>query len=338
MSAFRLAGAIALLAAVPVQASVQVATVTQTEGTVKLLTSPTTQGFEGPPPHARFEGINYSEREVRVGDRVEQGNILRTSPGSKARVVYDNGDQLSVGSATAYKIRWKQDSATSQVSMDLMYGRVRGVVEKGGPRSHFLIRTKSATMGVRGTDFFIATGGAAAEATEVTILRGAVEVTPLAQAASAAAPKPVVVKAGESAEVARPAPVPVGAVLSATEDEDASTPAPGVEVRSTTQQELSAIRSASHVAAPAAPAPAPVQALEQKAVATTMKDIQAADPALFAALQAKPAPASSEELNSAVVSKAAETAPAAPPNHKPSAVELDDAGQGVYDRFYKNGE
>src|SRR5690606_5618119 len=43
-----------------------------------------------------------------------------------------------------------------KATMELEYGKVRALVKKSiGPNGHFRIRTKSATMGVRGTEFVV---------------------------------------------------------------------------------------------------------------------------------------------------------------------------------------
>src|SRR4051794_14863358 len=77
----------------------QVGTLTQTEGSVQLFSHPSKDGVAGPPPHAKFEGTYYSVKDAQTGDRLEQGNILRTQPGGRARVIFDNGDQFHVAPA-----------------------------------------------------------------------------------------------------------------------------------------------------------------------------------------------------------------------------------------------
>jgi hypothetical protein len=176
-------------------ASEQVGTLTQLDGEVKLFSNPAKE-LQGSGPHALFEGQYYTVGDAKVGSRLEKGNILRTAPSGKARVVFDNGDQYNVGTSTAYKVAYEKDVADGKPSVDLMYG----IVAKGGPRSKLQIRTKSATMGVRGTDFYIADGGPTG-GTEVTVMRGEVEVKPVAAAASKATVPVTTVKPGFSGEV-----------------------------------------------------------------------------------------------------------------------------------------
>ena len=179
-----------LLASVTVHAGEQVGTLTQVDGTVVLYSEPskTLQKESSGLPHALFEGEYFLVRSAKAGDRVNLGNVVRTNPGAKARLVYDNGDQFNVGPASSFRIFWDKDTAEGKTRMDLAYGKLRGIIAKGGPRSRLQIRTKAATMGVRGTDFFIAKSGATGE-TEVSILRGEVEVKPAAPASAAPRPK-----------------------------------------------------------------------------------------------------------------------------------------------------
>lgn len=275
-------------------AGAQVGTVTQIQGDVKLFTHPG-KSVEGPPPHALYKGLYYSVQDAHIGDRLEKGYILRTMPGAKARVIYDNGDQIHVAPATAFAISWDKDASDGKPEMDLSYGGARGVIEKGGPRSHFTIRTKTAVMGVRGTDFFIGVDPVTG-ATETATLRGSVAV------ASASAPSsvPVEVKAGETASVAAPPPVPQEKYTAQEDETKPGAPptplpaAPAIEVRKASVQELHAIQKVSEVKAePSAVATAPetakvVAQLEAQAKVSTLKDIRLANPTLAAKLDHEP--------------------------------------------------
>lgn len=324
-------------------ASEQVGTLTQIEGDVKVFSHPG-KTIQGPAPHALYEGEYYSVQQAKIGDKVERGNIVRTMPGAKARVVFENGDQYNVGSATAYRVFWEKDAKVAEVKMNLMYGKLRGIVEKGGPRSKLQIRTKSATMGVRGTDFFIAED-AAKGGTEVSILRGEVEVKPAAPKA-----QPVQVKTGYSVEVAPPPPAPKPIAKSEDKAEAKSgeetakkeePSAPVVEFRQTTQEDLVAIQKSSTVrteirreVAEQEELAKKVQELEAKAVKTTLNDIKQTDPKLYAQIQAKPVQ-STEELHQRTVQNLLQTAPKAPAKRKPYKSELEDLEQGAYERYFK---
>ena len=319
-------------AATPAKAAeVNNATVTDLAGQVVLFTDPGKE-MKGPAPHVLFSGEYFSFRDATAGDTVANGNIVRTSPIGKARVIFPNGDQFYVGPQTAYRISWAPGSTgkgtATPVNVALMYGSVRGVVEKGGPRSKLVIKTRSATMGVRGTDFFIDDHAGKTETT-ISVLRGKVEVKPTAVTKTAGAPKPIQVEAGFSARIPTPPPAPAPAPTKVERGKiTPPTPppvAPVIELARTTQEELKTVKETSSL--PPAPTAAEkgvtlasaqpsmdaesaarVKELQSKAIETTMKDVQATDPKAYEALKDRKIE-SVDEINSQVVQKLAEKAP-----------------------------
>lgn len=317
-------------------ASEQVGTITQVDGDVKLFTHPSKKlqasaASKTGGSHALYEGEYYVVESARVGSKVEQGNIVRTAPGAKGRVVFENGDQLNVGPASAMRVFWDKDAKDSKTRLDLAYGKVRGIVEKGGPRSKLQIRTKTATMGVRGTDFFIADGGVDG-GTEVSIMRGSVEVKP-----KAAGSKAVEVKQGMSADI--PPAAPVAAAPKA--GEKAAAPAPmqaAIEIRKTTQEELVGIQRSSVIEKkadePVKEVTPEVAKLEKMAVATTMKDIKVYDPKLYEKIQEQKL-TTTDAINGQVVATLIKEAPKAPESRKPYKSEIDNLEQGAYEKYFK---
>ncbi|MEK6578627.1 MAG: FecR family protein, partial [Bdellovibrionota bacterium] len=180
----------------------QVGRLTQIEGIVKIHTHPSK--VQTAKQDARFEGMFYKVADGKAGDSVENGNIIRTTPGSKARVVFPNGDQYYVGPATSYQVSFEKDAGQdSRPVLLLPYGKIRGVVEKGGPRSKLIIRSKGVTMGVRGTDFFISS---TQPGVEITTLRGEVKVEADTTGSDKKDTKlePVFVKTGQSVDYVAP--------------------------------------------------------------------------------------------------------------------------------------
>jgi hypothetical protein len=293
-----------LLVAAPALAGPQVGTLTALEGEVKLFSHPSAKDLKGPGPHAKFEGLFYSVRDAKVGDKVDRGNWIRTQPGARARVIFENGDQFMVGPASNYRIDWDRDTDKGKPELELRYGKARFVIARKGPRHRITVRTRAAVMGVRGTDFFVAVNDATGT-TETAALRGSVAVEPSAGAAKAA-----VVDAGETASVATPpAPAAEGAAAAAPSEAPAA-----IEVRRTSQTELQAIQRNS-VVKPSTPPPAEVaesvKALEKAAAETTLADIRQVDPSLASKLEAAAGegPLDAEALNQATVDKVAEDAP-----------------------------
>jgi hypothetical protein len=318
----------------------QVGTVTQIEGTVKIFSHPSkTLTNEAGGPHALFEGEYFQVQDAKIGDSVDKGNIVRTAPGAKARVVYSNGDQINVGPATAYRVTWDKDSNQGRTQVTLAYGKLRGVIEKGGPRSKLQIRTRTAVMGVRGTDFFIAQGGAADESTEVSIIRGEVEVKPKAPEA-----KPIPVKAGFSAEIPPPPPAPTDRKTASTETKPLVQPQ--VELRKTTQEEFVGIQKSSTITAPPKETAnvnpevkKSIENLEKKATATVLNDIKTHDQKLYAVLEKQGTQAVSiDQINQASMQVLIKEAPKAPPKRKPFKSEIDNLEDGAYERYFKHIE
>jgi hypothetical protein len=313
----------------------QVGMLTQIDGAVKIFSHPSKtlqKKDDHGKPHALFEGEYFQVSDAKIGDKVDKGNIVRTAPGAKARVVYPNGDQINVGPATAYRVSWDEDSTKGKTQVSLAYGKLRGVIEKGGPRSRLQIRTKSAVMGVRGTDFFIAQGGED-QATEVSILRGEVEVTPQVPKA-----KPIPVKAGFSAEIPK--------VEENVKTSTHATAVPQVELRKTTQEDLHGIQKSSTIA-PKAREVASAQAdpetkkaiekLEKKATTTVLNDIKTHDPKMYEALTKNPTKPLTDvdQINQASIQTLIKAAPKAPEKHKPYKSEVEDLGAGAYEDYFK---
>ena len=251
-----------------------------------------------------------------MGDQVQKNTIIRTLPNAQVNIVYDNGDQFHMGPGTAYRVTWNEKTEL-EAKVKLMYGRLRGVISKDGPRQKVEIRTRSATMGVRGTDFFIADTGVNGE-TEISVLRGAVAVT--------TDKKEQEVKTGMSA------------TISTAQQQ------PKVEMRETTKEDLGGIQKASTITAPVIPQESSakltskITELEKKALTVTKKDIQLYQPELYKKMSADMSEVkNAQDLNSKMLTLVATTAPSAPPKRtKPRITELKDSEEGdVYDKYFK---
>jgi hypothetical protein len=336
----------------------KVGTLTQSEGTVQIFSAPSKTLPEKKEGRARalFEGQYYLVSDARVGDRVENGNVLRTAPGAKARVVFDNGDQFQVGPGTAYRVSWTAPAKEeARTRVELMYGKFRGVVVKEGPRKRMFLRSKSAVMGVRGTDFFVSENPASGE-TELSVLRGAIDVSPVlpSETDQAAVGREVEVKAGMTATV-----TPVSVAKSSASVEPSPTPdaaatgtkeiaygkgapvekpegLPKVDLHRLSKVDLRDIDRAAVVAAPKpADVPPKVAALEKKALEATLEDIRKSDPAHFAKI--RPGSAKSvDDLHHGAVENLMADAPAksARKRRKPVLQELEEE-QDAYKKYFQ---
>jgi hypothetical protein len=302
-----------------------VGTITALDGAARLLIS-AGKNMSGPPPHVLFEGDYYSEREAKVGEKLPPGSILRTAPGAQLRLVYENGDQFNVGPATAYKVQ-----ASANPEIKLMYGKIRAIVSKTGPRNHLTIRTRTATMGVRGTDFAVT--DRVNRGTEVNVLRGAVALKPETESKNAPPAKAVEVKSGFTAAVPAPVTPPPAATGTATKAEaPAPAPAPVIQVRPSTQQDLAAVARVSEIKKADLVQDESVKKLEEKAKEAVVKEIKTYDPKLYAQIQAAPTK-SATELNNLVVTTQAKSAPKGV--DKPDESALDEQEVRAYDQYFK---
>jgi hypothetical protein len=120
----------------------------------------------------------------RVGTRgtsLQPGDVVKTGARASARILYPDGSLLLVGKSSEVEV---QEAGQGTQWNRLKSGEVRGIVKKTPqqasqegetPRHRFAIRSKSAVMGVRGTDFVFSAEAVAGKA-EVRTLEGVVEV------------------------------------------------------------------------------------------------------------------------------------------------------------------
>ena len=307
-------------------ASVQGAVVTRTEGETQLMIKKIA-GSTAPAESKSivFEKETYFIRPVKNGDRPANGDVITTGKDGKVRLIYRNGDQVTVTPGTAFKFSWDAKTDRNAVA-ELVYGDIRAVIQPEGPRSGMKVTTKSAVMGVRGTDFYVSAWAKEA-GSKVAVMRGAVAVAPKIETPdipinapstlpggskadskvdskidskansksiapnTAAAPQEAIVSAGSSGVVTKQPAKPADNLALTTNN---TTPeASVVAIQPTSKQELVVIQSDSKVAKPkfedavkaAEPMAKEIAQLEAASVATTLKDIKRHDPELYAKLQ-----------------------------------------------------
>lgn len=322
-------------------------------GDVRVFANPS-EKIQGPPPHVLYEGKYYSVAPAKLGMKLDNGNILETGGNAKARVIFKNGDQFNIGEGTAYTISWQEkgtkDSGASVVNM--MRGQLRAIVSKQGPRNNMEVKTKFASMGVRGTDFYVEKRGNIGE-TKLTVLRGEVslkvlpkEMPTIAENKKIAQPAPikeVKVQSGFSASFTVPAKVEQAIAQVKQEQKKIELPAIAeneikVEVSKTDKQELTTIQNASVIKVDEKEKQIIDQStakefaeLEKKAVETTLEDIKQYDKDLYQkAKQMKNLTVAA--LNEQVVKEIHKTAPAAP--GKPDEAVFKDLETDAYDKYF----
>tara|TARA_Y100000385_G_C13061462_1_gene624589 strand:- start:685 stop:1659 length:975 start_codon:yes stop_codon:yes gene_type:complete len=304
-------------------ASSHVGMIVKKQGKVELLTNPSkTASGAG---YVLFEGTYYKQAKVRLGKKLTNGSILRTGKGAKVKIVYKNGDQMNIGEGTAYQVSWakKKVKGKNPGAINLMYGSIRGVINKKGPRSGIKIKTKSAVMGIRGTDFHIGQRGTSGRSS-LSVLRGKVEI-----ADKRNPKKKMEVAQGFSAEIKKEVKNNKG-----KKKKTASL----FQVAKTTKNELVDIQKESEIkqskkelAGASKAVKKQLARLEKKAIANTLSDIKEYDPALYKTLKDKNVD-DVDKINKVVVGKVFEKAPV---KKVKIGIDDDELEENAYDKYFK---
>jgi hypothetical protein len=106
-------------------------------------------------------GVTQPERTLKQGDLLSEGVQILTGPGGRAVLRFDDGQVVALKSATTFTIaNYSYDAANpgaGRVVMSLLAGGMRVITGAIGRtnRQAFTLRTQTATMGIRGTDFAV---------------------------------------------------------------------------------------------------------------------------------------------------------------------------------------
>ncbi|MCC7442268.1 MAG: FecR domain-containing protein [Bdellovibrionales bacterium] len=98
-------------------------------------------------------------QKLRPGDAVYEGQIINTASDASAKILLADKSIVDIGPTTLFnveKFKLGNNTESRQAQFGMEYGSVRALVSKNlGPRGNFRVRTRSATMGVRGTEFVV---------------------------------------------------------------------------------------------------------------------------------------------------------------------------------------
>lgn len=199
------------------------------------------------------------------------------------------------------------------------------LTDKDGPRNNMKIKTNTAVMGIRGTDFYVDKKSSLAGA-EVKVLRGTIELKPKSKKV-----KPVKIKTGFSGKTPPPRKLVKRRGKKAISIEAA------VVVQQTSKQELVEIQKQSVIKKEEmkeekvdARVAKELEKLEKKAVESTLKDIKRYDPEMYKDLKGEKI-ANVDEINTNVVKKVFKKAPDRP--LKPGLDDLGDSSE-VYEKYF----
>ncbi len=98
-------------------------------------------------------------RILKPGLPLVPGDVINTSSSGTAKILMKDKSIVDLGGSTLFKIdEFKmQNEKDRTVALSLPYGKMRASVNVPvGPRGKFTVRSRSATMGVRGTEFLVA--------------------------------------------------------------------------------------------------------------------------------------------------------------------------------------
>lgn len=107
-----------------------------------------------------YVGKDAARRPPQPGDAVQAGDRVSTGRDGAASIVLKDGTVMSLGpNASADLSQFQFDSTTQEGNLlvDLLQGSVRmvtGLLSKINPE-RFKVRTPTAVVGVRGTDFIV---------------------------------------------------------------------------------------------------------------------------------------------------------------------------------------
>jgi len=108
----------------------------------------------------RNEDGGSSAKTLKPGDQIEKGTVINTASNGNAKILMSDKTIMDLGASTLFKVDEYQLNSTEdrKITMSLPYGKMRAAVGNPvGAKGRFTIRTRSATMGVRGTEFVVAT-------------------------------------------------------------------------------------------------------------------------------------------------------------------------------------
>ena len=209
-------------------------------------------------PEKSTDPLPKSPPRVRAGDNVYVGDVINTSSEGNVKILMRDKSIVDLGSSSLFKVdEYVHNHGNDRkAKLDLMFGKVRvAVTKKIEGEGKFLVKTKGATMGVRGTEFSITESIPASlsrhddspeakqekEApkkaeTVVTVFQGKVDV--------ASAPKPKI----EGQAVSAPAPAVVSLTAGTQLTTGASIPAAAVQPVKLTEVQMTALKVETKIA------------------------------------------------------------------------------------------
>ncbi len=139
--------------------------------------------------------VTRSAKQLNIGDKIKDGSIIETEKDSLAIISIDFS-KVKIGPGSQFKIL-HSDKKKTQLELTAGSTFIQLVKNEMNKDHKLTLKTKTASMGVRGTQFFTSYGKADAQDVWMCVNEGAVEVK------SSEDKKPVLVKKGEGIRVTK---------------------------------------------------------------------------------------------------------------------------------------
>lgn len=92
-------------------------------------------------------------KELHEGDAVNAGEVVGTGERSMVRILLESGVAMQIGPASEVRLEEEKKIPVA----DLLRGELLSSIRKGSGELKYRVRSKSVSMGVRGTTFFVKT-------------------------------------------------------------------------------------------------------------------------------------------------------------------------------------
>lgn len=99
--------------------------------------------------------VSVNGKAASIGQNVSQGSRVKTGKKGHAVVELGTGREIKLDPSTSIRVA-RVTSKKKPITINLDRGGMIAKIKKGRKGKGFVIRTKSATMGVRGTHFYAA--------------------------------------------------------------------------------------------------------------------------------------------------------------------------------------
>lgn len=296
--------------------------ITMVKGPVEVFIRPTDVP-DTSKPTVKFENKFYTIKKAKIGTKLKFDQVIKTGPSSKLKINFINGDSMMIGPGTAYSLKSlkgtiKGRKKKSQM-IHLIYGKIRAVVSKTGPRNNMRVKTKAAVAGVRGTDFYISYNPSEG-VTRVDVLRGKVTVkgshTQKTQSVQKGFSLQISIDKKTKKSIAKLKPITKEKLIEIQKETIVK-----VDVQAM-QKQTDEIKKL-------------VEELEIKAKKVILDDIKADDPEKYKTVISKFNKLTADEINQAVIKDLEEKAPTEPEMAKISEGDLQNSLENQSDAYKK---